>query len=68
MPTALELVVGGMHCDACVRRLRKALERAPGLRVDAVEVGRVRVTLDAATPADVEAAVTATGFQVVARR
>ncbi len=68
MPTSLELVVGGMHCDACARRLRKALERVQGLRVDAVEVGRVRVTLETTTAAEVSAAIASTGFSVVEHR
>ncbi len=68
MPTPLELSVGGMHCDACARRLRKSLEKVQGLRIDAVEVGRVQVTLETAAPSDVEAAIAATGFQVLERR
>ncbi len=68
MASALELTIGGMHCDACARRLRKALEKVQGLRIDAVEVGRVRVTLEAAAPADVDAAIAATGFQILERR
>ena len=66
--TALDLTISGMHCDACARRLRKALERVPGLRIESVEVGRVRVALETASPAEATAAITGAGFSVVEPR
>jgi copper chaperone CopZ len=52
----MQVAIGGMHCDACVRRVRKALENVAGVKVEAVEVGAA--TLDApesARPAVIEA-------------
>jgi copper chaperone CopZ len=35
-----------MHCQACVARVRKALEKVEGTRVDNVDVGAAEVTID----------------------
>lgn len=60
----LSLRIEGMHCGACVRRVTGALEKVPGLKVLAVEVGSASVSYDPAqaTPADVAAAVGSIGF------
>jgi len=35
----MKLSIEGMHCDACVRRVRKALESVEGIQVEDVKVG-----------------------------
>jgi copper chaperone CopZ len=41
------LAVDGMHCDGCVRRLRKMLEATQGVRVVDVKIGEVAVEAEA---------------------
>ena len=38
--------IGGMHCDACVGRVRRALEAREGLEVKEVIVGEAVVERD----------------------
>lgn len=56
------IAIDGMHCGACVRRVKAALDKTPGVVVDAVEVGRARGKLDGASLDAVVAAVTAAGY------
>lgn len=35
----MKLAIEGMHCQACVRRVQKALESVEGAKVESVEVG-----------------------------
>jgi copper chaperone CopZ len=37
------LRIENMHCDACVRRVRQALEKVEGAHVSDVRVGEARV-------------------------
>jgi copper chaperone CopZ len=41
----MTIAIEGMHCDACVRRVKKALETA-GVTVEQVEVGSAHVSGD----------------------
>jgi copper chaperone len=61
MPLTLD--VKAMHCDACARRVTKAVEKAaPGAKV-AVDLEGGRVTIDGAADAGaVAAAITAAGY------
>ena len=52
------LIITGMTCDHCVRRVTKALARVDGLGVRSVEVGRAVVD-DGGHPSLVDAAVAA---------
>jgi copper chaperone len=61
-----ELTVEGMHCGACVRRVKAALAAVDGVTVDEVVVGRVRGALDGAEPAAVIAAIEDAGFKAKA--
>ena len=38
-----KLRIENMHCDACVRRVRQALEKLEGVQVGDVRVGSARV-------------------------
>jgi len=40
----MKIAIEGMHCDACVRRVRKALEKIDGVTVEDVTVGSATVT------------------------
>jgi len=44
--TSETLSIDGMHCDHCVEAVRTALQSLDGVSVDAVEIGRARVTYD----------------------
>jgi copper chaperone len=42
----MKVAIEGMHCQACVARVRKALEKIDGARVDSVDVGTAEVSVD----------------------
>ena len=46
-----ELKIEGMHCQACVARVRRALERVEDLKVNDVQVGSASVSTDDAESA-----------------
>ncbi len=46
MSESVNLKIEGMHCDACVRRVRMALEKVDGVQVKSVKVGTAEVDLD----------------------
>ncbi|MBK9030409.1 MAG: heavy-metal-associated domain-containing protein [Myxococcales bacterium] len=60
--TEFAITIEGMHCGACVRRVKTALDQTPGVTELVVEVGRARGQLDGAVLADVVAAVTRAGY------
>lgn len=66
MAHQLTLKISGMHCEACVRRVRAALEKLPGIAVEDVQVGSARVRMETTdTDQDViRAAIAKTGFAV----
>lgn len=45
------LRIENMHCDACVRRVRQALEKMEGVEVGDVTVGGARVEAPETVPA-----------------
>jgi copper chaperone CopZ len=49
-----ELEFDGMHCQACVKRLRAALARVPEIAVGDVEVGKARVSAEAERWTEIE--------------
>ncbi len=46
MDTPFNLAVDGMHCGACVRRVKQALEKVDGVTLEDVAVGSARGTFD----------------------
>ena len=62
MSDALTLAIDGMHCGACVKRVRVALEKVAGVAVDDVAIGKATVTLTGAAEADVLAALEKAGY------
>lgn len=59
----MKLSIKGMHCDACVRRVEKALAGVEGVRVEKVEVGSAAVAADAAREQAVLEAVRKAGYE-----
>ena len=64
MPNEVNLKIEGMHCDACVRRVRMALDKVEGVEVKDVKVGSAQIALDpsSATPEAAIDAVNGIGF------
>ena len=64
MQNEVKLKIGGMHCDACVRRVRMALGKVDGVEVKDVEVGSAQIAIDPsrATPDAAIDAVNGIGF------
>lgn len=56
------LAIDGMHCMACVRRVKDALARTPGVVDAVVEVGKVKGQLDGAVLPEVIAAIAKVGY------
>ena len=61
------IAISGMSCGGCVSAVRKALDKVPGIRVDAVTVGFATVSYDATrtSPAAITQAVRDAGYQPV---
>ena len=58
----MKLAIEGMHCEACVRRVEKALSKVKGTRVDKVEIGSAMVGVDSAHEQAVLDAVQKSGY------
>jgi copper chaperone CopZ len=59
----MKVAIEGMHCQGCVQRVRRALEKVEGVSVGEVEVGSAEVSADAAHEAAVLEAVKKIGFE-----
>jgi copper chaperone len=42
----MRLAIDGMHCQACVARVRRAVEKIDGARVNRVDVGSAEISVD----------------------
>ena len=58
----MNIVIDGMHCQACVARVRKALEGA-GARPEKVEVGSAVVAVDPGKEQAVLEAIRKAGYE-----
>ena len=60
--------ITGMSCDGCVRAVRQALARIPGVQVQSVDVGSATVNYDEfrVTPGALAQAIRDAGYQPVA--
>ena len=67
MKTAL-LKIGGMHCQACVRRVTAAIEKVTGPESAKVEIGSAAVAFDPEQTSEeqIAEAVRAVGFELPA--
>lgn len=64
-----KLRIENMHCDACVRRVRQALEKVEGVQVDDVRVGAARVEAPESVPETaLVSAVEKAGYPVTVER
>jgi copper chaperone len=63
------LHIEGMSCGHCVNAVSRALSVVPGVRVDAIQIGRADVSYDESTtdPSQLEAAVAEAGYRVTAQ-
>ena len=59
------LYIEGMSCGHCLNAVNRALSSVPGVRIDAVRIGRADVSDDEATTAasDLENAVVKAGYR-----
>lgn len=59
------LHIEGMSCGHCLNAVNRALSSVPGVRIDAVRIGRADVSYDEATTAasDLENAVVEAGYR-----
>ena len=59
----MNIAIEGMHCDACVKRVRMALEKVEGVTVREVAVGSALVDADPAHHAAALEAIQRAGYQ-----
>jgi copper chaperone len=59
----MKISIEGMHCQACVNRVRKALERVEGVQVQDVQIGSANVVADKSKEAETLAAIEKAGYQ-----
>ena len=59
----MNIAIEGMHCDACVRRVRMALEKVEGVTVHEVKVGSAVVDADASLQAAAMEAIQKAGYR-----
>ena len=59
----MKVSIDGMHCDACVRRVRKAVESIDGAAVEHVEVGAAQVAVDSGREPLVLEAIRKAGYE-----
>lgn len=59
------LHIEGMSCGHCLNAVNRALSAVPGVRIDAVRIGRADVSYDdtTTTTADLETAVADAGYR-----
>jgi copper chaperone len=59
----MKLTIEGMHCQACVARVRKALEKLDGAVVDRLDVGSAELSIDSLQEPLVLDAIRKAGYQ-----
>jgi copper chaperone len=59
----MRIEIAGMHCQACVARVRKALEKLDGAQVREVEVGAATLEIDPARQSEALQAIEKAGYQ-----
>jgi copper chaperone CopZ len=64
------LHIEGMSCGHCVNAVNRALSAVPGVRIDAIRIGRADVSYDenATGPSQLEAAVADAGYRATVQR
>ena len=59
----MRIEISGMHCQACVARVRKALETIENAQVREVEIGSANIDLDPARQQEAIDAIAEAGYQ-----
>lgn len=59
----MKIAIDGMHCQACVQRVRKALEKVDRAQVEQVDIGSAVVVVEASREAAVLDAVRKAGYE-----
>lgn len=59
----MKIAIEGMHCEACVKRVRMALEKVDGVAVREVAIGSAVVDADAAHRAAALEAIQKAGYR-----
>lgn len=59
----MKVQIEGMHCQACVARVSKAIQKVEGARVEQVEVGSAVVSADASQEPAVLDAIRKSGYE-----
>ena len=64
------LHIEGMSCGHCLDAVNRALSVIPGVRIDAIRIGRADVSYDENTtgPSQLEAAVADAGYRATVQR
>ena len=64
------LHIEGMSCGHCLDAVNRALSVVPGVRIDAIRIGRADVSYDENTtgPSDLEAAVADAGYRATVQQ
>ncbi len=63
MAQTLKLDIDGMHCDACVRRVKTALDNQPGVTTVDVQVGHATTKVEPpATESTIRSTIDEIGF------
>jgi copper chaperone CopZ len=59
------LHIEGMSCGHCLNAVNRALSAVPGVKIDALRIGRAEVSYDdtTTTPSDLESAVAEAGYR-----
>ncbi|HLH42319.1 MAG TPA: heavy metal-associated domain-containing protein [Bryobacteraceae bacterium] len=59
----MKISIEGMHCQACVRRVEKALASLDAAKVESVEIGSASVSTDPSREQAVLEAIREAGYQ-----
>ena len=59
----MKVAIEGMHCQACVRRVREAIEKVEGAQVREVEIGSADIAVDPSRQALVLESIRKAGYQ-----
>jgi copper chaperone CopZ len=58
----MKLIIEGMHCQKCVERVRKAIDKVDGARAENVAVGSATIAVDSTRGVQVLAAIRDAGY------
>jgi copper chaperone len=59
----VKLKIDGMHCNACIQRVRNAIEKVEGAQIRQVDVGSAEVAVEPSREGSVLEAVRKAGYE-----